>query len=274
MAYIAVTNTFVNSTTASATDLNTNFTDIVNGLSDGTKDISVNAITAAGTATLNGHVNLGNASSDDLTISASIAATIPIKTNTTYDFGSSTKGLANLFMGASSTFTVKLVSATQTASRIFTFPACDTDTSFMMKRGTQTNDSASAGDIGEYVESVVAFTNFPATGTYGDLTSISLTAGDWDVSLGVQARLNGATMTSGSVDCFIGTTSGNSSSGRVEGSNQVEIGPPTSAYQNTGFVSSYRMSLSGTTTVYFKYRAFYSSGTPQATGRISARRRR
>lgn len=272
MSYITVTNTFVNSTTASATDVNTNFTDIINGLSDGTKDISVSAITAAGTATLNGHVNLGNSSSDDLTISASLAATVPIKTNTSFDIGSSTKGLQYVYMGASSTYTTRLGSATQTASRLYTIPASDADTSFMMKRGTQTNDSASSGDIGEYISSSTTFVTFATTAIYGDLTNISIFPGDWDVAFGIQARLNGGTMTGGSVDAFIGTVAGNSASGRNEGDNQTEFEPPTSAYQSTGAVPAYRMSVAATTTVYLKYRAFYSAGSPQAKGRISARR--
>jgi hypothetical protein len=48
--------------------------------------------------------------------------------------------------------------------------------------GTNTNDSAAAGYVGEYVSSAVTATNYGATGVWGDLTSISLTAGDWDVT--------------------------------------------------------------------------------------------
>jgi hypothetical protein len=52
MAYPAVTNTFVESTTAYATAVNQNFLDIVNGISDGTKDIRVNDASIAGNMTL------------------------------------------------------------------------------------------------------------------------------------------------------------------------------------------------------------------------------
>jgi hypothetical protein len=48
MAAPSVTYTFANSTTADATQVNQNFTDILNGLSDGTKDLSVSQVTAAG----------------------------------------------------------------------------------------------------------------------------------------------------------------------------------------------------------------------------------
>ena len=41
MAYVSVTNTFVNGAVGDATQVNTNFTDLVNGLSDGTKNLLV-----------------------------------------------------------------------------------------------------------------------------------------------------------------------------------------------------------------------------------------
>lgn len=121
MASPSVTYTFTNGTTADATQVNQNFTDLVNGLSDGTKDLSISALTAAGNTTLNGNTTLGNASSDDLTVTASLASTIPIKTTATYDIGSSTKGLLGLYLG-NSTFTTKLATGA-TASWTFTLPA-------------------------------------------------------------------------------------------------------------------------------------------------------
>ena len=97
MANISVSNTFSNSTTADASQVNTNFTDIINGTSDGTKDFSISALTVGGTATLNGNVALGNASADDLTITASLASSIPIKTTFSYDVGSATLGLKSIY---------------------------------------------------------------------------------------------------------------------------------------------------------------------------------
>lgn len=123
MAYTTVTYTFSNSTTADATQVNQNFTDLINGLSDGTKDISVNAITAAGTATLNGNVNLGNSSSDDLTITAALAGSVSVKTNATYNVGSSTLGLLSIYLGATGSYTVRLTpSASQSATYTLTLP--------------------------------------------------------------------------------------------------------------------------------------------------------
>jgi len=87
MAYPSVTYTFSNGTTASATEVNQNFTDLVNGMSDGTKDLNISAITAAGAATFNGTVALGNATGDDVTITGYVASAIVPKTDDTYDLG-------------------------------------------------------------------------------------------------------------------------------------------------------------------------------------------
>jgi hypothetical protein len=139
-------------------------------------------------------------------------------------------------------------------------------------KGTTTNDSASAGWVGEYIESVIStFTNYPTSTQYGDLTSISLTAGDWDVTALIEASENGATIT-GDFRVGISTTSGNSGTGLVTGSNHFNMIRANSTQDSPACIANYRVSLSTTTTVYLKYRAAYSSGTPQAVGRISARR--
>ena len=137
--------------------------------------------------------------------------------------------------------------------------------------GTTTNDNAAAGRLGEYIESVVGATNFPTSTNLGDLTSISLTAGDWDVSALLVATANSATVTT--FEGGISTTSGNSGTGLVIGSNRIlQAGPVHSVNLASVSISNYRMSLSATTTVYFKYSATYSVATPQGEGRISARR--
>jgi hypothetical protein len=139
--------------------------------------------------------------------------------------------------------------------------------------GTNTNNNAAAGYLGEYVESKNAsFTNFPATGTYGDATSISLTAGDWDVTLLVDANANSSTNTAFSVG--ISTTSGNSSAGLSSGENAADgtFNNLSNSFSNGVSIPNYRMSLSGTTTVYGKIKASFTAGTPQYTYRLSARR--
>lgn len=101
MAAIAITYTFTNATTADATQVNQNFTDIINGLSDGTKDISVNAGTFAGNVSISGNTTIGNASSDDLTVTASLASSIPIKTTNSYDLGATSLTFRTGYFGTS-----------------------------------------------------------------------------------------------------------------------------------------------------------------------------
>jgi len=75
MANPSVTYTFTNGTTADGTQVSQNFTDLINGLTDGTKSLNIDAITAAGTATFNGAVNLGNATGDAITVNGAFAGT-------------------------------------------------------------------------------------------------------------------------------------------------------------------------------------------------------
>lgn len=117
----SVTYSFSNGTAADATQVNQNFTDIINGLSDGTKDLTVAALITNGNVTFNANLTVGNSSSDDLTVNASLASSIPIKTNASFNFGDATHGLAGFYLG-NSTFTTKLATAA-TSSWTFTFPA-------------------------------------------------------------------------------------------------------------------------------------------------------
>lgn len=140
--------------------------------------------------------------------------------------------------------------------------------------GTTTNDNAQTGSVGEYVESVVGSTNFPATGVWGDLTSISLTAGDWDVN-GIMLATIGTTWSSARLG--ISQTAGNSTTGLTLGSNFIQTlfaSTSTTITQVSLTISGFRISLSGTTTIYLKFMSDWSSGTPAAFGRLSARRLR
>ena len=140
--------------------------------------------------------------------------------------------------------------------------------------GTTTNNNASAGYVGEYIESVVAADSVTAAanGVYKDLTSITLTAGDWDVTFlmdinnaGVAAILYGG---------GIGTATGTSTTGLVIGSNFLYTGGTVSVGANTGIaIPSYRISIASTTTYYGKCVAYYpAGGPPKFGGRVSARR--
>jgi hypothetical protein len=97
MAGPTVTYTFANATTADATQVNQNFTDLINGMTDGSKDLNINALTCAGAAVFNGAVTLGNASSDDLTITASLASTLAVKTDNSFDLGAAATALKDIY---------------------------------------------------------------------------------------------------------------------------------------------------------------------------------
>ena len=140
--------------------------------------------------------------------------------------------------------------------------------------GTKTNDSAAIGNIGEYVESVVGGTSL-TTNVYQDLTSISLTSGDWDITGIVVFARNGATYTDVDHEIGISVYSGNNATGLVLGSNYEElygIAPISFTYISAS-IPSYRVSISGTTIFYLKtYTQTVTVGTVRAQGRLSARR--
>lgn len=134
--------------------------------------------------------------------------------------------------------------------------------------GTTTNNNACPGCVGEYVESVVANVACPAINVWGDATSISLTAGDWDVSaLAYYTGGTGVTV----YQLGISQTSGNSTTGLVLGSNRLVM-TMSGVLDHSVSICSYRQSLSGTTTIYAKMILAYTGGSPTIYCRLSARR--
>lgn len=137
--------------------------------------------------------------------------------------------------------------------------------------GSSTNDNASAGNYGEYVVSAVSsFSNTAATTVFGNITTISLTAGDWDVVGQTVFNANGATVTDGYATA-VSINSGNTTTDHVKGTN-VLYGTPGANNNMASTSVVYRISLSGTTTVYLKAMSAFSAGQPQVLGTIRARR--
>lgn len=139
--------------------------------------------------------------------------------------------------------------------------------------GSTTNDAAATGSVGEYVSSTIApgsAVTITTTATSQDITTISLTAGDWLVSI------NGAAQSTGSVTTriffWIGTTAGNSAAEATAGTMaDFNYALPINATV-PGAVPSFRMSLASTTTVRYKAYANFSGTQPTMQGRISATR--
>ncbi len=165
------------------------------------------------------------------------------------------------------------VTAAGTAGQVLRSAGSGTPTWGTDVLGVATTGLAAAGYKGEYIESVVSNVNFPTTAQYGDITSIALTAGDWDITYTLAVDKNGATA-NGGFEYAISSTSGNSSSGFVAGSNYMFMSAFVSgASDNSGCIPSYRVSISGNTTYYAKVKTTYTGGPVRASGaRLSARR--
>jgi hypothetical protein len=140
--------------------------------------------------------------------------------------------------------------------------------------GTTTNDNADTGVVGEYVASNVGNTAVTlTTGVTANLTSISLTAGDWDVQGNVgfdtEATANitywyaGVTKTSATLEggYFQSTNMASPSGGIVFGANAFSLPSPVA-----------RISLSATTTVYLITNVGFTVAAVKAGGMIKARR--
>lgn len=141
--------------------------------------------------------------------------------------------------------------------------------------GTTTNDAAAAGNVGEYISSVIASGSAVSltTGTAKTVTSISLTAGDWDVSIMGQFA-GGATTTLAYILASISTTDNalNTTADRhctFYYGNAVVFGGVSSV---TAPVSQVRISIASTTTYYLTVQAGFGVSTCTAFGAIVARR--
>lgn len=136
--------------------------------------------------------------------------------------------------------------------------------------GTNTNDNAAAGYVGEYIESEVLVGSAVSltTNVTANVTSISLTAGDWDVhgsisfvvSIGTNAIRGGINTTSATLPTIPGKGA------------YFALNDSAATDSQTVPGLTRRISLSGTTTVYLVVRATFGSGVCNAYGIIWARR--
>jgi hypothetical protein len=143
------------------------------------------------------------------------------------------------------------------------------------KLGTTTNDNAAAGNIGEYISStVLAGAAVALTSTVtADITSISLTAGDWDVEA-VLAFAPAATTTVTVIEGAISQTSATLPTIPASGGYARLALAFTAGATQVIATSRARMSLAGATTIYLPARATFAVSTMGAYGFIGARRPR
>jgi hypothetical protein len=141
--------------------------------------------------------------------------------------------------------------------------------------GTNTNDSAAAGYVGEYIESSIALASAVSltSGAASNVTSISLTAGDWDVSADVTyspAATTNFTLAWHSISNISATQ--DSTTGGAYNIYRFPAGNVPVAGFNTAGVGPVRKLLSGTTTIYLVAQATFTVSTMAAFGIIRARR--
>ena len=197
-------------------------------------------------------VTTGSASSISISASALlfVDATFINSTNTNAITGAGTISYQGLiFVGSSSTINT----TTQTASG-----------TLMGSRNT----APSAGFLGQNTVST-ATTVALVSNTAKTVTSISLTAGVWDVSALAYIAPSGGTGVAQAIVVGISTTD-NTLTGTV-GIEQFQFSQ-VALSSASGVVPSYRVTLSATTTYYLVVLAIFTSTTCPANGRISATR--
>lgn len=137
--------------------------------------------------------------------------------------------------------------------------------------GTATNDAATAGDIGEQSLSEVSSVGSWSNNAVKNVTSLSLTAGDWDVEGAVTFTAATLTGTSGIVTTVSLSTGAEDLNTGQDGRFDTPTVPSTT-FGVTGPTGTRRISLASTTTVYLTGRIPFSTGTPAANGWLRARR--
>lgn len=148
-------------------------------------------------------------------------------------------------------------------------------------KGTPTNDNAIAGDVGEYVSATVASGSAVAltTATPANITSISLTPGDWDIDGQVDfAPAASTSVTQYNASCS-GTSAtlatqpggGNFASDSTFTINQAAM-VPAATFAGATMTVRVTVPVGTTQTVYLVAQATFTVSTLSAYGTLRARR--
>ena len=123
------------------------------------------------------------------------------------------------------------------------------------------------------IESSSAIISYPITvGQYGDLTSIDLPSGEWDIHVQVSLDSSAAT-TTGNVIVGVSTTPGNSAAGLVSGDTQTYVKKSTGGGEGQMLsVSKRGITTTSETTYYLKALAVGSITNLNIAYKISARK--
>lgn len=139
-------------------------------------------------------------------------------------------------------------------------------------QGSTTNDSASAGILGEYLTAAAASTTVSlTTATPANAITLSLTAGDWDVQgIGVFQTALTTSVTATQVGLST-TTATFGADGSYTRDNFAAVVPGAIEWRDSP-TPVLRISLAATTTVYLVVQSAFTVSTQTAGGVIRARR--
>lgn len=136
--------------------------------------------------------------------------------------------------------------------------------------GTTTNDNANAGSVGEFVSNSATGVSLTSN-TPANITSISLTAGDWDV-VGNIAFTAAATTVPSNFFSGVSSTSATLPTFASGNLNQISNSAFPANSANSFIAPTQRFSLSTTTTIFLVGQSIFTTSTMTAGGLIRARR--
>jgi len=138
--------------------------------------------------------------------------------------------------------------------------------------GTATNNNAAVGVVGQLISSIVLASSPVALtdNIAANITSIALTAGDWNVWGNV--RLNGSTFNMDGAGVWASTVSAVQPTTEKVNAFEVDVGNELSVWGSS--IPYQRVSLASPATLYLSTQCGFSTGTVAASGQIFARRAR
>lgn len=128
-------------------------------------------------------------------------------------------------------------------------------------------------NVGEYAESIITQGSGTAltTNTAANITTLSLTAGDWNL-WGNVAFLSAATTAINDLNGWISTTSATIPAGNLRSQRFVAVAFTPGIANESFCVPFKRLNLATTTTVYLSVQATFATSTLEGSGGLFARR--
>lgn len=175
-------------------------------------------------------------------------------------------------------------SADTTVTGVYTFTGSSTTATLIKAStgvitnlvGTTAADNAATGNVGQYVSDFHTLVPASVSVTFFSISTITLTAGDWDLTCVADLEHGGATLTTGTPwQLAISANPNNTTTDHQLGDNLAYTVVTLATFdEQTASVSNWRRSISGTTSYYCKALVNIVSGVPTLQARLSARRMR